>query len=141
MKTKTPLILLATCLLSACKSPAPQPDRFALADANQDDKLSRREASDAVVRGVFKNYDANKDSKLTFAEWQESDDTADEKLFAERDTNRDGHVTLVEAQASANRQKVFSSIFKEGDTNGDGLLSRDEAAAYAAKKEGPIRIR
>jgi len=139
MNMKTFLTLVATCLLSACNSPTTQQDRFALADANKDDKLSRREASDAVVRGVFANYDANEDGKLTFAEWKESDDTADEKLFTERDTNRDGHVTLVEAQASAYRQKVFGSTFKEGDTNGDGLLSRDEAAVYAAKKEGPIR--
>lgn len=131
---KHTLLLFAACLLAACNSPAPQQDRFALADANKDDKLSRKEASDAVVRGVFKHYDASQDGKLTFAEWQQRDDTADAKLFAERDTNRDGHVTMAEALASADRQQVFGSTFKEGDTDGDGLLSRDEAAALTAKK-------
>lgn len=139
MNTKTPFTLLAACLLAACNSPAPQQDRFALADANKDYKISRKEASDTIVRGVFTTYDTNKDGKLTFAEWKKSDDTAEEKLFAERDTNRDGQMTLAEAQASADRQKIFASTFQEGDTDGDGLLNRDEAAAYAGKKEGPIR--
>ena len=136
---KHTLPLLAVCLLSGCSTPQPEQDRFALADANKDNKLSRKEASDAVVRGVFKNYDANQDGNLTFAEWKQSDDTADAKLFAERDTNRDGYVTLAEAQASADRQNVFGSTFKEGDTDGDGLLTRDEAAAHSAKKEGSVR--
>jgi Ca2+-binding EF-hand superfamily protein len=139
MKTIRSLGFLATCLLAACTSTAPQPDRFALADTNLDGKLSRKEASDAAVRAVFTNFDTNKDGKLTFAEWKENDATADEKLFAERDTNRDGQITVAEAQASADRQKVFGSAFKEGDTDGDGLLSRDEAAAFAAKKDVPVR--
>lgn len=137
--TKHTLFLLSACLLASCKSPAPEQDRFALADANKDNRLSRKEASDAMVRGVFNNYDADMDGKLTFPEWKHSDDTADAKLFAERDTNRDGHVTMAEAQASADRQKVFGSTFKEGDTDGDGLLSRDEAAALTADKKGPAR--
>lgn len=137
MTNQHTLTLLAACLLASCT--APQPDSFARADANKDDKLSRKEASDAIVEAIFKSYDANKDGVLTFAEWKQSDDTADAGLFAQRDTNKDGKLTLEESKASADRQNVFGKVFKEADTNGDGLMSRDEAEAYRAKKEGPAR--
>jgi Ca2+-binding EF-hand superfamily protein len=136
MNCKMLLSLFAACALGACTTSEPSgQDRFALADANKDDKLSRKEASDAVVRAVFAEYDLNRDGKLTFAEWKENDDTADEKLFSARDSNRDGHLTLAESQASADRQNVFGEIFQKGDTDGDGLLSRDEAAALESGKE------
>ena len=136
MNCKFLLPLFTACALGACNTPETSTeDRFALADANGDDKLSRKEASDAVVRGVFEKYDSNRDGKLTFAEWKVNDTTADEKLFAERDSDRDGHLTLAESQASADRQNVFGDTFKNGDTDGDGLLSRDEAAALESASE------
>lgn len=139
MNTTISLLLIATCLLSACKGVAPQQDRFALADANQDNKLSRKEASDAVVTSIMRAYDTNKDGSLTLAEWKEHDDSADAKLFAQRDTDNSGTISLAEAQANADRQNIFGDTFKKADKDGDKLLSRDEAAAYTAAKEGPVR--
>lgn len=139
MTNKHTLTLLAACLLASCNSTTPQPDSFARADVDKDDKLSRKEASDAAVASIFENYDANKDGRLTFAEWKQSDATADPDLFAQRDTNKDGKLTLEESKASADRQNFFGKVFKEADTNGDALMSRDEAEAYRAKTEAPAR--
>ncbi len=138
MKTTHAALIAALfpAFLISCSSTASleqDADNFAIADANGDGKLSRKEASDAVVLSVHYAYDTNKDGKLTFAEWRENDSTADAKLFKRRDANRDGVISLREAEASADRQRVFGDFFKEADKDGDGLLSRDEAAACSAR--------
>lgn len=134
MKT-SPYILAAVFTAAAFPScsTSPEADSFALADANNDNKISRKEASDALVVSVHYAYDTNKDGNLTFAEWKEHESDASMQLFKRRDTDGNGAISLSEAQASADRQKVFSDVFKEADTNKDGLLSREEGAAYAAK--------
>lgn len=135
---KTSLNFVAAVLAAALPSCSPSPgsvDNFALADIDNDNRISRKEASDALVISVHYAYDTNKDGNLTFAEWKENDSDASEALFKRRDTDGNGSISLSEAQASADRQRVFADVFKEADTNKDGLLSREEGAAYAARSD------
>lgn len=124
---------LATLLLASCATTSEQ-DRFALADTNRDDQLSRKEVSDAAVRTIFTKFDSNQDGKLTFDEWHQSDKGATRRLFAERDANSDSHLTLDEARASADHQNFLQEFVKKVDLNDDGLISREEAAAFAEKE-------
>jgi hypothetical protein len=73
-------------------------DQSALADTNRDDKLSRREVSNAAVKTIFAKFDSNQDGKPTFADWQQNDKTATKILFAGRDSNSDDHLTPDEAR-------------------------------------------
>jgi len=132
------LLLAPLLLLSSCQTPAPATqDRFALADANADGKLTRNEVSDFVVHNAFGEHDANNDKKLSTSEWLPGNDLA---LFKKRDTNGDGFISLDEALAwGRSTDKGWGEMMKKGDTNGDGSISRAEATAYYGSKEGPIR--
>ncbi len=140
---RVPLTLAALALLAACQS---QPDstanadRFALADANRDGKLSREEVSDFLTHNVFEARDTNKDGKLTLKEWlPDGGDQTQRQWFKQRDTNRDGVVSLEEALAWGRTNQGWGEMMKEADTNGDGFISRKEADAYLGSKEGPWR--
>jgi Ca2+-binding EF-hand superfamily protein len=135
MKFAQPLACLAALACAACSLSPHAEDRFALADANHDGKLSRKEASDAAIGSIFRSYDADNDGRLTLDEWRRKDPAAEPKLFRRRDTDGDGTLTLDEARASADRQDFLGAIIRKGDLDGDELLSREEAARIAPTGE------
>jgi Ca2+-binding EF-hand superfamily protein len=135
------LLIPAAAILAGCQSTptdAPPPDRFALADANNDGKVSRLELSNAVDTTVFTACDPNKDGSVTRAEWSPGNDADDLKEFRLNDANGDGTVTLAEFTAHARKSAGRDEGFKQADLDRDGLLSREEAQAYYASKEGPM---
>lgn len=136
-------LLLAAALLASCQT---QPgtsaatDRFTLADANKDGRLSREEVSDYLVHNVFDARDANGDGQLTAAEWTpDPADKASLAWFKQRDTNNDGVVSQSEAFAWGRKNQGWGEMMKEADSNNDGSISREEATAYLDSKEGPVR--
>ncbi len=136
-------LLLAAALLASCQT---QPgtsaatDRFALADANKDNRLSREEVSDYLVHNVFAARDANNDGQLTAAEWTpDPADKASLQWFKQRDTNNDGVVSQQEAFAWGRSNQGWGEMMHDADTNSDGFISRAEATAYLGSKEGPVR--
>ena len=134
---KTPSLLpaaAATVLLAACQTTAPS--RFDLADTDRNGSLTRAEMSDAQVIATFNSRDANKDGKMTQAEWLVPGDEAGAGQFRERDGNKDGIVTLDEAKAWGRTSDRSALLLKEADTNGDGAVDRNEALAYYGKSEG-----
>jgi Ca2+-binding EF-hand superfamily protein len=112
------------------------PDRFAQADADKSGALSRDEVNTYLVTHVFESRDADRDGRLTKAEWLVGDDAGQEKLFLERDANNDGVVTLEEALAYGKIKGASRQFVRAADTNKDGLLSREEVTAYYGSKEG-----
>jgi Ca2+-binding EF-hand superfamily protein len=146
MKLPTSLHFCACAILSlfaACQTTqttqTTQPDRFDQADTNHDGCLSRDEVSDMIVTEVFTARDANKDGRLTKAEWDVPGDEARNKIFAGADTNHDGVVTLDEAKAYGRKIGVGKNLFEESNKNHDGCVDREEVRAYYASKEGPAR--
>ena len=129
----------AGLFLTSCQTTTPAPGQFDQADGNADGNLSSEEASDYLVRSNFVTRDANKDNRVTRAEWNPENDPASVKLFAQRDADKDGVVTLEEARTYATKKGSYDQVIKDADTNKDGLISRAEATAYTASKEGPVR--
>jgi Ca2+-binding EF-hand superfamily protein len=139
---KPAIHLLTIFLLASCESTPPvetAPDRFALADADNNGSLARAEMSDYVVGTIFATRDANQDGIMTPQEWHPDNDPAAVKGFRLRDANRDGNVSLAEARAYGRTAKAHDEVFNEADTNKDGGVSRTEVQAYYASKEGPFR--
>jgi hypothetical protein len=138
---KPALYLLTICLLASCESTPPAetaPDRFALADTDKNESLSRAEMSDYVVGMIFATRDANGDSVMTPQEWNPDNDPARVKDVRLRDANRDGNVSLAEARAYGRSAGAHDEVFHAADTNKDGGLTRAEVQAYYASKEGPF---
>ena len=109
-------------------------NNFALADANHDGKLSRREAAKYLVYVVFTASDANADGQLTEQEWLQ-DDPAAIAGFRQNDANGDGIVTLAEAIAYSHRDRAVA-LMHQADRNRDGQLNRAEVDAYFLRVAG-----
>ncbi len=137
MKKTIASTLCLAAVLTACQTTPP--NRFDLADKNKDGQLSRDEISDYLVTGLFKSRDANKDGKMTEAEWIVPGDEGAVKIFRDRDANKDGIVTLDEALAYGRKKGIAKQIVQDADTSKDGTVSREEATAYYASKEGSVR--
>lgn len=132
---------LAAALLGACQSTPPTvtgPDRFAEADVNKDENLSRAEMSDYIVAEIFVTRDADKNGVMTAAEWNPENDAEVAKAFKLRDADKDGSVSLIEAKAYARKSAAHDEVFRDADTNKDKGLTREEVRAYYASKEGPM---
>ncbi len=110
-------------------------DNFALADANHDGKLSRREAAEYLVYVVFTASDANADGQLTAQEWMQNDPAAI-AAFRQNDANGDGIVTLAEAIAYSHRDRAAVALMRQADRNRDGKLNRAEVDAYFLRVAG-----
>jgi hypothetical protein len=134
--------ILATLSLGACattQSGAGKTDRFAAADANHDEKLSRAEAMDYFATEIFESRDLNHDGKLTWAEWNVPGAHHKKVDFDAADTNKDGMVDTAEAKAYARKRGLFATEFRKADTDRDGFVTRAEAKAFVADVEGPPR--
>jgi Ca2+-binding EF-hand superfamily protein len=127
--TKLPfLAATATAiLLASCQT---APDHFAAADLDGDGKLSRDEAHEFIITKIFEQRDANKDGKISLAEWSPNISAEDRDLFQVRDANKDGFVSFQEARAYSKKHGTWNSIFDIADTNKDGFISRKEAAVF-----------
>lgn len=128
-------LLAAGCQTTGSHA-AKTPDRFAEADVNKDGKLSRNEASDYVLLGVFECLDVNKDGKLSLSECAVEGAPATVKDFRKRDLNKDGFVTRQEALAYARKHGLVVKEFSKADKNHDGYLTREEIIAFYGSREG-----
>ena len=130
----------AVLALPACQTTtASAPTRFEQADANHDKLLSLDEVNTYLVSEIFDSRDANKDKKMTRAEWGVANDPGREKQFRDRDANGDGVVTMDEALAYGRKKGLAKQLMHDADKNKDGQLSEEEVKAYYASKEGPAR--
>ncbi len=111
--------------------------RFNLADVNGDERLTPREATDAVISGMFELYDADSNKKITVQEWQ--DWHSGSKPFSDYDDNGDGVVTLAEAKSNAYEEEIFRQLFAQADQNGDGFVTVDEAAEFYRQYHSAVR--
>ncbi len=110
-------------------------DNFALADANHDGKLSRREAAEYLVYVVFTASDTNADGQLTAQEWIQNDPAAI-AAFRQNDANGDGIVTRAEAIAYSHRDEAGVALMRQADRNRDGKLNRAEIDAFFIRVAG-----
>ena len=99
MKKKMTLLTLGAALIAVPVLAAPGGDRN-MGDANKDGVVTKEELAKAfasrrgqagqpVSERVFQALDADKDGKISAAEWQ----AAGERRFARLDRNNDGDVT------------------------------------------------
>jgi Ca2+-binding EF-hand superfamily protein len=133
------LLLLTAAAVTACQSTSTPPDRFVLADADKDGRLSRAEVSDFVVHNVFDARDEDGNHRLTPTEWWPEQDAEQTQAFTLRDANADSIVTLEEALVYGRANQGWDDIMADADTNKDGFITREEGTAYYAAREGPIR--
>jgi hypothetical protein len=104
-----------------------------------DKALSLDEINTYLVTEIFDSRDANKDKKMTRAEWGASNDAGREKQFRARDANGDGVVTMDEALAYGRTKGLAKQFLRDADSNKDGKLTDEEVKAYYASREGPAR--
>ncbi len=128
--------VLAFAWLAGCQTS--ERLKFQNADTDGDGLLSRKEATTAMVKAIFKQYDSNGNGQVTADEWK-SWHGDDMKIFKERDSNRDGIVTLGEALAHALKHGTFDKQFDFADSNKDGFINRDEARAFSARYYEEVR--
>jgi Ca2+-binding EF-hand superfamily protein len=100
-------------------------------DTDGDQAISAEEATAAYTKNqarreeAFKKLDANKDGKLSPAEFDEP------KTFKKMDASGDGFVSKAEFMAAADQ--LATVAFQKVDTNRDGQITADEAQKAAEK--------
>ena len=85
------VILLPALILTACRDEA---DLFHSLDLNDDRKIALIELEQGIAGGLFKTYDANKDSVITTAEWRRLDPEGEPAFMRQKDGNHDGRITM-----------------------------------------------
>ena len=134
------IVICAAGLLAACQTTTESiPDRFADADVDRNESLSRTEVAAYFADSMFDAADANKDGNLTLQEWSTHSSTSHPAELRAADANNDGNVTRDEARTYARKRPMTEDFMKGADTNKDGSLTREEAKAYYASREGPVR--
>jgi Ca2+-binding EF-hand superfamily protein len=125
-------------LQPAAATPETGEGGFELADANDDGKLSRAEASDFLTSQIFNGIDLDHDGQITQDEWSKggSRPTAD---FKKRDADHDGTISREEALKYGQTHGMTKKAFAEADRNHDGTLDRNEVENYYASREGDPR--
>lgn len=134
------LCLLAACALLATAAARAAPadpaamfaQRLAQADANRDDAIDRVEAKASMPRLAvhFDELDANRDGRLTMAEFEQ----ALQARWLAVDANRDGYIDKAEAGRAA--MPRLGQAFDRLDGNGDGRLSQQELEQLAGRIGG-----
>ena len=123
------MLVGASTALVSCTTPS----LTSVCDTDQDGRLSRSEVEVLLVDTIHKNEDANRDGKVTAAEWQAVNPNDDASLFSARDLNGDGAVTLEEARSHARTNGTFDKVIADLDGDGDGYVSGPDLEAFMKK--------
>lgn len=134
-------ILLAVSLLAVsftgCRTIEEKPTTslidepsFAIADLNDDGKLSKRELAKYKHQEALAEFDLNNDGMISAEEWAAAKPSAGEndEHFNRLDKNSNGHIEEEEAILFVSEHVSFSDIFKKLDSNGDDHLHWEEFA-------------
>lgn len=123
------LVLMAWAVLSQCAGPGVKADRqaFRAADANGDGKLSLAEAEAFEYRRIFDTVDLDGDGVVTLQEAKEISPDFTLAKFREYDLNRDGKVTYAEFEKVQKAKGDVKKRFLAADLDGDGFVTKKEA--------------
>lgn len=86
------------------------------------------------------NPDADRDGKVTLAEFKTSNAQRQDRMFARMDANKDGRITQAEADAAAKTAEAAGRGGRGGgmlmrmDANGDGAVTKAEMAAMSERR-------
>lgn len=86
------------------------------------------------------NPDADRDGKVTLAEFKTSNAQRQDRMFARMDANKDGKVTQAEADAAAKTAEAAGRGGRGGgmlmrmDANSDGAVTKAELAAMSDRR-------
>lgn len=117
---------LITLALPACTSH----DGFKRADADKSGDVSRAEFDRYLIQALFAESDANRDGKVTFAEWQTVNPNTDKKRFSAPDKDGDRAVTPAEAKTFMDKNGTLAELFSRIDTDKNGSISKEEAVRF-----------
>ena len=113
-------IALLTLVFPACTTH----DGFKRADADKSGDVSRAEFDRYILQTLFAESDANRDGKVTFAEWQTINPNADKKKFSAPDKDGDGAVTPTEAKTYMNKKGTLAELSSRIDIDKNGSISK-----------------
>lgn len=86
------------------------------------------------------NPDADRDGKVTLAEFKASNAQRQDRMFARMDTNKDGRITQAEADAAAKAAEAAgrggrgAGMLMRMDANNDGGVTKAEMAAMSERR-------
>lgn len=116
---------------------------LAMLDTNNDNKISKEEASKAKRGKLSEDFDIidlNEDGFLVLEELQsffenrKPKSVSPEKIIKKADENEDG--LLSEEELSSKRNRHILKNFKAIDTNKDNQISLEELKAFLSKNKG-----
>jgi hypothetical protein len=129
-----PAVLLASCATTTAPTPAA---KFKMADKDQNNLVSREEATNLIIKDAFEMFDANGDGVVDLKEYEASGGTAAKFKMINKSGN--GKITLEEAQSDPLIVQNFAVSFDEADVNKDGSVSYEEYIAYIARRDAAVR--
>ena len=129
-------LFLAALSLGACQTlesennAAMDQASFAMADSDDDGKLSKTELAKHQHKEALAEFDLNNDGLISSSEWASAKPSAGEndKHFNQLDKNGDGHIAQDEAILFVSEHVSFSDIFEKLDKNSDSHLHWEEFA-------------
>lgn len=135
-----PLCAAAVALaggLSSCK----KPDRYSMADTDNDGTVDQAEFDRYVREQLYAAGDADGNSRITFEEWLITNPDAKREKFDQADTDGDGAITPEEATVHFESTGMLDDLFAKIDTDSSGDMSRAEADAFMEKMQAQAGTR
>ncbi|MCX7827151.1 MAG: EF-hand domain-containing protein [Verrucomicrobiae bacterium] len=103
------------------------PMSFRAMDANHDGKVSREEFSNAAKTSAFHQLDADQSQFITLDEWMKHAETPDaRKHFESLDANKDGKLSKAEFLALPNKETDIDEQFAQLDKIKDNFILPEE---------------